>query len=107
MRELPDAPSPQNAARVALELKRHNAELELASAIGANDQKKIPVMMKRAAELRAATELGASKKGKWDDAPPVGELFEATGDKRRIPLAPQALNARIGGGALPGHHIVV
>lgn len=107
MRDLPEPVSPSNTANVALEMRRYNVSMELAAAIASQDAKKLPKLHKELGDLMAATTLGGAKKGKWNDAAPIAELFNATGDGNRVPLAPRALTERCAGGALPGQHIVV
>lgn len=104
--ELATAVSPDNTAQIALELKRRNTGLELAAAIASNDGKKASKLHKAYGELLAATELQV-KKPQWQLAVSIDDLFEKVGSENRIPLAPDSLNGRIGGGALPGHHVVV
>jgi archaellum biogenesis ATPase FlaH len=105
--DLPGAPSPENVVAVALELKRHNAGLELAAAIGQQDQNKIAELLPKFTAYQQATELHAGKLTEFQDAVPWEQLFEKVGQDKRIALAPQSLNQRIGGGALPGQHILV
>lgn len=104
--ELPEPVSPANVAQTALELKRHNTGLELASAIAAQDGKKAAALHKLYGELLSATEL-KRRKGKWQLAASAEDLFARVGQGNRIELAPSRLNDRIGGGALPGHSVVV
>lgn len=98
--------SPDNTAQIALELKRRNTGLELAAAIAKGDEKRTATLYKEFGDLLAATSLGP-KKGAWQFAVSIEDLFKKVGNENRIPLAPSKLNERIGGGALPGHHIVV
>lgn len=108
IRELPEPPSPDNVVRVALELKRHNVAMELASAIGSHDTTRQRKLLPLLAQLQDATELGyGTKRVEWRDAVGVDQLFDKVGTENRIPIAPMALNKRAGGGALPGHHIII
>lgn len=110
MRELPEPPSTDNVVRVALELKRHNAEMELGAALGSGDRKAAAKLLPVVAALQEATDLAvfnSQRKTEWQDAVSVDHLFEKVGKENRIPIAPKALNARVDGGALPGHHIIV
>jgi KaiC/GvpD/RAD55 family RecA-like ATPase len=107
LRDLPEPVSPINAAAAALELKRHNAGLELAAAIASGDTKKQTKALQLYNELYAATELKSKRQVKYERASSIGELFSKVGKENRIPLAPSRLNARIDGGALPGHHIIL
>lgn len=105
MNDLPEAPSPENVANVALELKRHNVGMELAAAIANSDHKRAASLHKKYGELMAATELRAKRK--YEDAVGWADLDAVVGDDKRIPLAPKELNKRAGGGALPGHSILI
>ncbi len=109
MRDLPEPPSPDNVVRVALELKRYNVEMELGAALGQGDRKKAKRLLPLLASLQDATDLsfGAQRKTEWQDAVSVENLFDKVGTENRIPIAPLALNARVDGGALPGHHIII
>jgi KaiC/GvpD/RAD55 family RecA-like ATPase len=107
LRDIPAPVSPANAAAAVLELKRHNAGLELAAAIASGDSKKQSKALQLYNELAAATSLSSKRQVKYERASSVTELFSKVGQSNRIPLAPSRLNARIGGGALPGHHIVL
>lgn len=110
MRELQEPPSPDNVVRVALELKRHNAEMELGAALGAGDRKRASKLLPLVASLQDATDLShfqSGRKTEWQDAVSVEQLFTKVGTDNRIPIAPRALNAKVDGGALPGHHIII
>lgn len=106
-RDLPAATSPSNAANVALELKRHNVGMELAAAIAVGDQQRQSRLVPLYAELRAATELRHGKRARYEQAASVSTLLDKVGTANRIPLYPSKLNQRVGGGALPGHHILL
>lgn len=107
LRDLPAAVSPINAAVIALELKRHNAGLELAAAIASGDQKKQAKLLSVYHELSQATSLHSRRQVKYERATAVDKLFTKVGRDKRIPLAPSRINSRIDGGALPGHHIIL
>jgi len=108
IRDLPEPPSADNVVRVALELKRHNVEMELGAALGQGDRKKAAKLLPLLASLQQATDLFyASRKTEWQDAVSVEMLFDKVGKENRIPIAPVALNAKVNGGALPGHHIII
>jgi KaiC/GvpD/RAD55 family RecA-like ATPase len=107
LRELPDAPSADNVAQVALELKRHNVGMELAAAIANQDHKRTPALFAEYGELLQATQLQSKHRSEWQDAVPIEDLFKKVGSENRIPLSPLVINDRVGGGALPGHHIIV
>lgn len=104
--DLPESDSPANAAHVALLLQRRNAGLELSAAIAANDEDKARALLPRYQELMDATELRANRATRrlaagWE------QLQDVVGEDRRVPVLPLRLNARLGGGALPGHHVLV
>jgi archaellum biogenesis ATPase FlaH len=105
MSDLPEAPSPDNVAQVVLELKRYNVGMQLAAAIGRQDVRAIAGLHKQFGDLLAQTEL--RKAAQWEDAVSWEELDDKVGDKKRIPIAPRVVNRRAGGGALPGHHILI
>lgn len=107
IRDLPEPPSADNVITVALELKRHNAGAELAQAIASHDDRKIAEMLPYYEELMQATTLVNKGRTEWQDAVAVEDLFEKVGQENRIPIAPMRLNARLNGGALPGHHIII
>ncbi len=104
---LPVAVSASNVAHTALEIKRHNTGLELAAAIAKGDTKRTQRLHVLYGDLLKATELGSKKRPEWQLATSIDELFSKVGNANRIPIAPNVLNQRINGGALPGHHIVV
>lgn len=82
--------------------------MELAAAIAAQDHKKALKLHATYGALMAATALGGSRKrSDWTQAVVIDDLFKKVGHENRIPLAPDRLNSRIDGGALPGHHVVV
>jgi archaellum biogenesis ATPase FlaH len=105
MSDLPDPPSPENVANVVLELKRHNAGMELASAIASNDHMRAATLHKKYGDLLSATTL--QKRRKFEDAVGWNDLDALVGDDKRIKLAPKQLNEKAGGGALPGHSILL
>jgi len=108
IKELPAAVSPDNTAQVALELKRRNTGLELAAAIASGDEKKTALLVPVFTDLRAATSLVSTvSKPEWQDAVPIRDIFKHVGRENRVPLAPARINSHIGGGALPGHHVIV
>jgi len=106
LNDMPEAPSPDNVVQVALELKRYTVGMELASAIGAHNSKKIAELTPEFVSLQQATTLVA-KRTEWEDAAAVEQLFEKVGQENRKALSPKLLNDRTNGGALPGHHILI
>lgn len=107
-RGLPAGISPANAVALCLELKRYNCGMELAAAIAGGDQKKQAKLLPLFAELAAATTLKKQQRDvKYEDACSIDELFDKVGEANRVPIYPARLNERIGGGCLPGHHIIL
>lgn len=107
LHSLPVDVSATNIAQIALELKRHSTGMELAAAIAGGEAKKLAKLVPLYAELHAATSLPDKQAVEWDEATDIERLFDEVGDAQRIPLAPMKLNERVGGGALPGHHIIL
>lgn len=108
VRDLPEAPSPENLVHVALEFKRFAVAQQLGAALAGGDEKRIADLLPQYDTLRKATALESGKrKAEWDDAPTIEELFNEVGAANRIPIAPSKLNERTGGGALPGDHIII
>jgi len=93
-----------NVVSTVLELKRYNATAEFASAAMANDREKATKLLSALNELWERTELDPEQR---IYAETVERIFERVGVEHRIPVLPKALNERIGGGVLPGHHILV
>lgn len=105
VRELPATHSADNVVQVALELQRRQTGLALSEAMQAGDTKKVKELWTAYGQLLDATEL--RKAAEWEDALDWKDLDSVVGNDKRIPIAPTRLNERVGGGALPGHHIVV
>jgi archaellum biogenesis ATPase FlaH len=108
MQELPEPPSPDNVAQVALEMKRYTVSMSLGAALASQDDKKIAELLPQFNELRTATEL-RSKEVATDVevASDWAQLDEHVGKGKRIALAPQKLTDRTNGGGLPGHAILI
>lgn len=108
IRDLPEAPSPENLVHVALEFKRFAVAQQLGAALAGADEKRIAQLLPQYDALRKATtlELG-KKKAEWNDAPAVESIFDEVGSKNRVKIAPGKLNERAGGGAVGGDHIII
>lgn len=109
MNELPEAPSADNVAQVALEMKRYTVGMALGSAIAGQDDKRITELLPQFNELKHATELRSAAGGHADVEVAVDweGLNEIVGKGNRIALAPQKLTDRTNGGGLPGHAILI
>jgi archaellum biogenesis ATPase FlaH len=106
LESLPEVVAPVGVAKEVLALKRYNVGMQLAASIGAREKdSKVQVLVEEYLGLLRQESL--SVETEWEDAADWSELCKETGLDRRIPLAPMALNVRCGGGALPGHHILV
>src|SRR5579859_7439274 len=93
-----------NTVHVALELKRKNLTAEFASAQMGGDRKKANKLL---AELNDIWESDGfeDKKAEWRDSSGVLDLFKQVGSANRIPFGCPAINSRLSGGLLPGHHV--
>lgn len=102
---LPNVDSVSNVVATVLELKRHNAGLELAAAIAGQDSAKVAVLLPLYNDLYAATSL--RERSTRELARDWVGLDEIIGSSNRIFVAPRKLNDKLSGGALPGHHIIL
>jgi archaellum biogenesis ATPase FlaH len=98
-----------NVVRLFLDQKRDVVGSRLASALVAGNHKEVPALVDEYAEWLTATSMDDSAD---DDVMLHGvnlaQMIEETFDENAlIKVAPKALNDRLGGGALRGHHIVV
>jgi archaellum biogenesis ATPase FlaH len=105
--DLPASASPDNAALLALELKRHNVGMELASAIASSNTESVSSLLPVYHQLMQSSQLSALSRRRLEEAPDWSDLDATVGREHRVPLAPRPLNERTDGGALPGHHICV
>ena len=100
-----DGISVPNVVAAALSLLRTNRSAEFASAAISGDTAKATALLETINDLW--------QRDSFDDeneiiyASPVEELFDKVGSDKRIPILPAALNARVGGGVLPGQHILI
>lgn len=110
MSALDEPASAENAAQIALELKRYTVGMQFASAIAGQDSKKISELLPKYRELQEATELPMLKGNAqtvYEDAADWDSLDDIVGQGKRIKLYPTTLIQRTNGGALPGHAILV
>jgi archaellum biogenesis ATPase FlaH len=103
---LPDV-SGANVVREVLDLKSQAIGLELASAFAAGkDSKTVKPLVERWLDVAGQDALEDTN-SEYENIS-IQQLVERRLDpKRVIELAPKALNDRLDGGALPGHHILV
>lgn len=101
-----DGSSAANAVTAALGVLRNNRAAEFASAAFAGEAKKASALLEDLNELWGKDSLDAEE-DTIIRAVPVEELFNRVGTANRIPILPQALNIRVGGGVLPGQHVLI
>lgn len=107
LRDLDTGVSVENVVQDALELKRFNKGMELASAIGSQaPAEKQHKLLEEFQALLQATTL-QSLKGEWEEAVDWDELDSVVGQAKRIPFSIKMLTERTNGGALPGHSILI
>lgn len=102
---LPADVSPENVTALVLDLRRRNLVLELAQYESAGDRKKAD---KAFAELNSVWEMHELQRvSDVEYARDWADLDSVIGAACRIPLGIPALDNRIGGGVLPGHHVLI
>lgn len=99
--------SPLNVVQVVLELKRKNLTAEFAAASMSGDKKEADKLLARLNEVWELTDLADTEPAEWNDARVVSALFDKVGKDKRIPFGCPGINAKLDGGLLPGHHVVV
>jgi KaiC len=100
-----DGVSVPNVIAASLTLLRTNRAAEFASAALGGDTKKAAKLLEEVNELYGKEDF--EEESDIIVASPIEELFDKIGADKRIPILPDALNIRVGGGVLPGHHILV
>src|ERR1700761_8519073 len=98
--------SPINSVHVALELKRKNLTAEFASASMSGDKKKADKLLDELTKIWHTDTLD-KQKAEWNDARSTTELFDRVGSANRVPFGCPAISQKLGGGLLPGHHVVI
>lgn len=93
-----------NVVSGVLDLRKRALLAELAGADLSGQRQKADRAFAELAQIWDASSLDGSQR---TEAKEAADLFAALGSEHRIRLLPAALNERIGGGALPGQHIVV
>lgn len=99
---LPSDNSAENVVSLVLDLRRRNLVLELASQ---EDRKKADKLFSELLDVWDKKEL--TKESEIEYAADWDRLDDIVGHSRRVPLGLASLDSRIGGGVLPGHHILV
>jgi archaellum biogenesis ATPase FlaH len=103
--ESSDGVSVPNVIAAALSLLRTNRAAEFASAALGGDTKKAAKLLEEVNDLYGKEDF--EEESEIIVASPIEDLFQKVGSEQRIPILPAALNVRVGGGVLPGHHILV
>jgi hypothetical protein len=94
-----------NIVELVLNLRRYNLSAEFASASMSGDRKKASELLAELEAIWNTTELAV--KSEVEYAKDWAELDSVVGRNRRIPIGPSSLDDRIGGGVLPGHHVLI
>lgn len=103
-----DSPvSPLNVVQIVLELKRKNLTAEFAAASMSGDKKLADKLLQSLNEVWESTDLAEAKPAEWNDARDTKTLFQRVSKDQRIPFGCPAINGKLDGGLLPGHHIVI
>jgi hypothetical protein len=97
--------SPANIVEYVLNLRRYNLSAEFAAASMSNDRKKADKLLAELNEIWCKTEL--KQESEIEYARDWDTLDEAVGSHNRIKLGIPSLDSRIGGGVLPGHHVLI
>lgn len=102
---LPVDVSTNNIVNYVLDLRRYNCAAEFASHAMSGDRNKADKLFEELGRVWEQTEL--NPKSELEYAKDWKELDTVVGSHNRIPIGPKSLDARIGGGVLPGHHVLV
>lgn len=99
--ELPPCPSPANLTAAYRQLRRHNVGLKLAAHLASGQAGAAEALVTEWIEL--GTPHDARRAGRLG----LADLVQATRRENLVWLGPKALNEAAGGGASPGHHIIL
>jgi AAA domain len=94
-----------NVVELVLNLRRYNLSAEFAAASMSGDRKKATQLLQELSTIWDQTEI--AQKSEIEYAKDWSELDSVVGRSRRIPIGPASLDSRIGGGVLPGHHVLI
>jgi hypothetical protein len=100
-----DRISVPNVVSAALGLRCTNRAAEFASAAISGDTNKATALLEEVNELWGKDTF--AEESELIEAAPIEEIFDKVGTEKRIPILPASLNVRVGGGVLPGHHILI
>lgn len=96
-----------NVVHIVLELKRKNLTAEFAAASMSGEKKLADKLLASLNEIWELTDLEEAKDAEWNDARATASLFDSIGRDKRIPFGCPAINSKLDGGLLPGHHVVI
>lgn len=97
--------SSPNVVELVLDLRRSNLALEFASATSSKDHNKASELLTQLNAVWEQVDLDA--KSDVEYAKDWDTLDSTIGAANRVSVGPASLDSRIGGGALPGHHILI
>lgn len=100
---LPDSVSPDNTVAELISVKRYAKHNELA----ASDTSDITRLRELTNDYLGLLEAEDLRKTTWIEAGSWDEVDESLDKRNRIKVLPLSLNKRAGGGAVPGHHIIL
>jgi hypothetical protein len=97
--------SSPNVVELVLDLRRSNLALEFAAATSNKDHNKASELL---SQLNAVWEqVNLDDKSDIEYAKDWTDLDATVGSGNRVSIGPASLDARISGGALPGHHVLI
>src|SRR5208283_4103275 len=103
--DLPDT-STANVVQCVLDLRRYNLSAEFAAATMGKDRKKADKLLAELIEIWDKSDI-ADEATEVEYAKDWKQLDSVVGKERRISLGLASLDDRIGGGCLPGHHVLI
>jgi archaellum biogenesis ATPase FlaH len=101
---MPPASVP-NVVELVLDLRRSNLACELAASAMAKDRRKADKLLDELVEVWDKVDVANQEEIEY--AKDWSELDAVVGRDRRVALGLPSLDARIGGGCLPGHHVLI
>jgi archaellum biogenesis ATPase FlaH len=96
--------SAPNAVKELYNLRRENVATELAAKLSLGKHNEVDELIEQYIHLQGEQ---IKEETNIYQGVSIQKLFENVGDGNTIPLAPHSLNDVVGGGATPGHHIIV
>jgi hypothetical protein len=97
--------SSPNVVELVLDLRRSNLALEFAAATSNKDHNLASELLTQLNAVWEQTEL--KEKSDVEYAKEWQDLDSVVGRDGRTPIGPSSLDSRIGGGVLPGHHVLI